>query len=127
MITGSAQAFPPGRSQKDFWDHFYARHTGEDRWVKKVFLAAGCSYRHAAVDPTIEDISGWSTGDRMSRYLDEALPLATTAASGALAAAGLRADDLGLLAVVSCTGYATPAWTSIWPRSWARRTRCNGC
>ena len=44
----------------------------------------------------------------MARYLEEALPLATSAAAEALAAAGIDPADLGLLAVVSCTGYATP-------------------
>ena len=108
LITGSGQAFPEGRSQLEYWDLFYGQHTGYDRWARTVFFGAGCSYRHAAVDPTVEDVSGWSTGARMARYLDEALPLAASAAIDALSAAGLSPGDLGLLAVVSCTGYATP-------------------
>jgi predicted naringenin-chalcone synthase len=60
------------------------------------------------VDPTQEDLSSWSTGRRMERYLDESVPLATDAVARALAAADLRPAEVGLLAVVSCTGYATP-------------------
>ena len=64
--------------------------------------------RHAAVNPVVEDASGWSTGARMRRYLVEALPLGKEAVAAALADAGLAAEDIGLFAVASCTGYATP-------------------
>jgi alkylresorcinol/alkylpyrone synthase len=108
VVCGSGRAFPAGRSQQDYWDHFYRSHAGQNRWARRVFLSAGCSFRHTAVDPTLEDISGWTTGRRMERYLGEALPLAATAAGDALRTAGLDVADLGLLAVVSCTGYVTP-------------------
>ncbi|WP_410050967.1 type III polyketide synthase [Acidiferrimicrobium sp. IK] len=108
MVTGSGQAFPAGRSQQEYWDGFYGPRAGDNRWTRAVFLGAGCGRRHTAVDPTVEDISGWSTGERMARYLAEALPLAAAAAGDALDGAGLAAGDLGLLAVVSCTGYTTP-------------------
>jgi len=64
--------------------------------------------RHSVVNPLLEDVSRWSTKARMDRYLIEALPLGKEAVAGALAAAGLSAADLGLFAVCSCTGYATP-------------------
>jgi len=32
--------------------------------------------RHPAFDPSKEDISSYSTGERMARYVDEAVPLA---------------------------------------------------
>ncbi len=108
VLTGSGQAFPPGKSQQEYWDGFYGPHTGHSRWARAVFLDAGCSRRHTAVDPTVEDISAWSTGQRMARYMEEALPLATRSATRALESSGLAVGDLGLLAVVSCTGYATP-------------------
>ena len=44
----------------------------------------------------------------MERYVQEALPLGKEAVAGALDAAGLAPGDVGLFAVVSCTGYATP-------------------
>jgi alkylresorcinol/alkylpyrone synthase len=108
VITGAGSAFPPARSQEALWDGFYAGRSGGDRWARRVFFSAGPTSRHVAVDPTVEDISAWSTGARMARYVDEALPLGQAAAGAALAAAGLAATDVGLLAVVTCTGYATP-------------------
>ena len=71
-------------------------------------MSTGVRQRHSVVDPTQEDLSSWSTGRRMERYLDESVPLATDAVARALAAADLRPAEVGLLAVVSCTGYATP-------------------
>jgi alkylresorcinol/alkylpyrone synthase len=108
VVTGAASAFPPARSQQDLWDQFYGPRSGHDKWFRRVFLSAGCTTRHVAVDPTREDISGWSTGARMGRYVEEAMPLGRAAAAGALSAAGLAAADVGLFAVVTCTGYATP-------------------
>jgi predicted naringenin-chalcone synthase len=108
LITGMGHAFPAGRTQQEYWDGFYGPRIGHNRWARKVFLSAGVSARHTAVDPTTEDISSTSTGERMGRYLEEALPLAAVAASKALQSAGLQASELGLLTVVSCTGYTTP-------------------
>jgi alkylresorcinol/alkylpyrone synthase len=108
FVTGTASAFPPERSQAELWSGYFGPRLDEDRWARRVFLNAGASTRHPAVDPTAEDISDWSTGARMERYLTEALPLGKSAMGGALAKAGLDASELGLFAVVSCTGYATP-------------------
>ena len=44
----------------------------------------------------------------MERYVQEALPLGKQAVAGALDAAGLAPGDVGLFAVATCTGYATP-------------------
>ena len=75
---------------------------------RRIFGGAGVARRHAAVNPLDEDVSGWTTGARMRRYAPEALPLGKDAVAAALADAGLRAEDVGLLTVVSCTGYVTP-------------------
>ena len=45
---------------------------------------------------------------RMGGYVQEALPLGKEAVAGALDAAGLAPGDVGLFAVATCTGYATP-------------------
>jgi alkylresorcinol/alkylpyrone synthase len=108
VITGAARATPPTRSQEDLWTGYFAAHFAGTRWAHRVFSAAGVDRRHPVVDPTTEDVSGWSTGARMERYLVEAVPLGRRAVSGALAEAGLAPADVGLFAVVSCTGYATP-------------------
>ena len=44
----------------------------------------------------------------MERYITEALPLGKQAVAGALDSAGLAPGDVGLFAVATCTGYATP-------------------
>ncbi|MDQ2727059.1 MAG: type III polyketide synthase [Actinomycetota bacterium] len=111
VITGAGQACPPSRSQEELWESFFGQHFAngkQDRWFKRAFFSTGVRHRHCAVDPTSEDLSAWSTGRRMARYVDEAVPLAARAVEGALEAAGVVAGDVGLLTVVSCTGYATP-------------------
>jgi alkylresorcinol/alkylpyrone synthase len=108
VITGAANACPPSRSQEQLWDGFFARHYQQDRWARRVFMWAGIRHRHSAVDPLQEDVSSWTTARRMERYQDEAVPLAADAVTRALAAANLSPAEVGLLAVVSCTGYATP-------------------
>lgn len=65
------------------WEGFYGPHTGNGRWARRVFLSAGVTSRHVAVDPTVEDISGWSTGARMVRYAAEAPDLAAAAGEAA--------------------------------------------
>jgi len=108
VITGAASACPPSRTQEELWDGFFAQHFGQSRWARRVFMATGVRRRHSVVDPTQEDVSGWTTGRRMERYVDESVPLTTDAVARALAAADRKPADIGLLAVVSCTGYATP-------------------
>ena len=108
VMTGAASACPPSRSQEQLWDGFFAGHYQQNRLARRVFSSAGVRHRHCAVDPLQEDVSSWSTGRRMARYIDEAVPLAADAVTRALAAADLSPGEVGLLAVVSCTGYATP-------------------
>lgn len=108
-IAGFGSALPGGGlEQSDIWEGCFARHFQGDRVAERVFLGAGVRRRHAAIDPLVEDISGWSTADRMRRYVSEALPLGKEAVDGALADAGVAPDEVGMFAVVSCTGYATP-------------------
>lgn len=108
-VTGSGSALPGAPiGQGETWDGFFARHCGGGPARERVFRGAGVLRRHAVVNPLVEDVSGWSTGERMRRYAIEALPLGKEAVGAALADAGLAAEDVGLFAVVSCTGYATP-------------------
>ena len=108
-ITGSGSAVPgAGVGQGEMWEGFYAQHSGAGRAGERVFHGSGVRRRHAVVSPLEEDVSGWSTGERMRRYAVEAQPLGAEAVAAALADAGVPAADVGLFAVVSCTGYATP-------------------
>ena len=109
VVTGMARALPgPPLDQTDMWAGRFAAQFVGDRAAERIFLGAGVRHRHAAVNPVGEDISGWSTGARMRRYLEEALPLGKEAVGAALADAGLRPEQVGQFTVVSCTGYATP-------------------
>jgi alkylresorcinol/alkylpyrone synthase len=109
VVTGMARALPgPPLDQSDIWAGHFAAHFAGDRVAERIFLGAGVRRRHAAVSPVAEDISGWSTGARMRRFLEEALPLGKDAVGAALADAGLRPEQVGQFTVVSCTGYATP-------------------
>jgi len=65
----------------------HGAHTRGQRWSRRIFLAAGVRQRHPAFDPSKEDISSYSTGERMARYVDEAVPLGREAVEGALDAA----------------------------------------
>ncbi|UWZ40140.1 type III polyketide synthase [Dactylosporangium roseum] len=102
--------FPGEMRQDEVWAGFFARHYNGSRrgLAKRIFANSGVVSRHGAVNPLVEDASGWSTARRMGRYLTEALPLGKDAVGSALNAAGLRPDEIGLFVVCSCTGYATP-------------------
>ena len=109
VITGIGSARPGHRvAQDELWTGFYAEHCGGGALRERVFRGAGVRWRHLAANPLVEDVSRWSTAERMRRYVTEALPLGKEAVGAALADAGLAAEDVGLFAVTTCTGYATP-------------------
>jgi alkylresorcinol/alkylpyrone synthase len=108
VVTGAGAALPAQLEQTAMWDGFFARHYEGVRAARRIFAASGVQRRHAVANPVDEDVSGWGTGARMARYLEEALPLGKQAVAGALDDAGLAPGDVGLFAVATCTGYATP-------------------
>jgi Predicted naringenin-chalcone synthase len=109
-VAGIGSAHPAPVHQDELWSGFFTTHYGgvQRALAKRLFANSGVATRHAAVNPLIEDVSGWSTERRMRRYLTEAMPLGKSAVADALAAAGVPAGDVGLFAVCSCTGYVTP-------------------
>ena len=108
VVTGVASALPATFDQDAVWDGYFARHYVGVGAARGIFASAGVRRRHAVANPMDADISGWGTGARMVRYVQEALPLGKQAVAGALDAAGLAPGDVGLFAVATCTGYATP-------------------
>ncbi|MGY1638625.1 type III polyketide synthase [Geodermatophilus sp. SYSU D00742] len=108
VVTGAGAALPTTIDQDAVWDGFFADHYAGLRAARRIFRSSGVRRRHAVANPLDEDLSGWSTGARMLRYVQEALPLGKQAVAGALDAAGLPPGDVGLFAVATCTGYATP-------------------
>jgi alkylresorcinol/alkylpyrone synthase len=108
VVTGAGAALPTTIEQEAVWDGFFAGHYAGVRAARRIFAASGVRRRHAVANPVDEDVSSWGTGARMQRYVQEALPLGKQAVAGALDAAGLPPGDVGLFAVATCTGYATP-------------------
>jgi alkylresorcinol/alkylpyrone synthase len=107
-IVGAGSAVPAVMRQDELWDGFFCQHYGDQPLARRIWASSGVRTRHGVVNPISEDVSDWTTGARMRRYLAEALPLGKEAVGAALADAGLDAADVGLFAVASCTGYATP-------------------
>jgi len=109
-IAGIGIALPGPMRQDELWDGFFARHYGgvQRALAQRIFANSGVVTRHGVVNPLLEDVSGWSTRDRMVRYLTEALPLGKDAIAGALDSAGVSPADIGMFLVCSCTGYVTP-------------------
>lgn len=110
VIAGIGTGLPPSAAQDALWEGFFKGHYagGARALAGRIFANSGVRTRQAAVNPLLEDVSGWSTERRMRRYQVEALPLGKEAVGRALTGAGVAADELGLFAVCSCTGYATP-------------------
>ena len=106
-IIGLGAALPGGPIAQDaLWDGFFARHHGGGRLAARIFRDAGVTHRQAVANPLADDdVTLWSTGDRMRRYATESVPLGKGAVAAALADAELTAEDVGLFAVASCTGY----------------------
>lgn len=107
-IAAIASAVPTTVSQAALWEDHYARLSGNDIAVRRLWHGAGVQTRHLAADPLAEDVSGWGTGARMNRFFAEAVPLAKQSVLEALAAARVDPSEVGMLAVVSCTGYGNP-------------------
>jgi predicted naringenin-chalcone synthase len=108
IVTGSGFAFPESATQEDLWAGFFKDHYNNSPIARRIFTTAGVRQRHAVANPIVEDVSGLTTAARMTRFLPEAMPLGKESISTALTQAGLDASDIGLFAVASCTGYATP-------------------
>ena len=107
-ITGRGWAVPAPMPQDALWDEFFSDHYGGSELAERIFARCGVQRRHGVADPREEDVSNWSTGERMRRFVAEAMPLGKEALSDCMADAGLAPVDVDALTVVSCTGYATP-------------------
>ena len=121
-ITGAGHALPAPMDQQALWDGFFRDHYADARIARKVWQSAAIRTRRGVVDPTQEDVSALGTAARMQRFLAEAMPLGKEAVAGALADAGLDPTDVGLLTVVSCTGYVTPGLDILLARDLGMRT-----
>jgi alkylresorcinol/alkylpyrone synthase len=108
-IAAVAGALPErSASQEELWEERFRDFYGADRAAGRLWTRCGVERRHGVIDPVGERVYEWGTEQRMRRFVEEALPLGRAAVESALERADLRPADIDLLAVVSCTGYATP-------------------
>jgi predicted naringenin-chalcone synthase len=108
-LQGVGTALPERTmTQEALWERYFDDYYAGNALARRIWLRSGVGRRYGAVHPIEDGVSEWGTGERMRRFVREAVPLGRQALERSLAAAGVRADELGLLVVVSCTGYATP-------------------
>jgi alkylresorcinol/alkylpyrone synthase len=107
-VAGLGSAFPPRASQEALWEEFFHQHHGGGRGAGLIWRRSGVRWRHGVAIPPGEDVSGWGTEARMRRFREDALPLAGAAVSACLRDASLEPSQVGLLALVTCTGYTAP-------------------
>ncbi len=118
-IVGLGTAHPERRYTKaDCWESFKAspwfdRLDRRARMVTELVLSRdnGIEARHLAVD-TLDKVFSIDSDTLHARFLAHAPPLASQAASRALADAGLQAADIDAVIVSTCTGYLCPALSS---------------
>jgi predicted naringenin-chalcone synthase len=108
VVVGRGWAVPPAIPQDALWSHFFTHHYRGSALAERIFARSGVVHRHGVADPRVEDLSWWGTAARMERFVAEALPLAKEAVTACLEDAELAPAAVDVLAVASCTGYATP-------------------
>ncbi|MBY0524763.1 MAG: type III polyketide synthase [Gemmataceae bacterium] len=84
------------------------RHMAYSRAILDDVLQQTKKSRSEFLPTSASDNCGPTTGMRMKRYLEHAVPLAVSAARKALAESGTSAVDLTHLVTVSCTGFQAP-------------------
>jgi alkylresorcinol/alkylpyrone synthase len=107
-VAGIGAALPTTRTQDELWDGFFRDHFEDRSIAERIFRNSGVDERHGVVDPLEEDVREWGTEQRMQRFMKEGLPLGVQAIEACLEDAGVDRSDVGLLSVVTCTGYGTP-------------------
>lgn len=107
-VAGIGAALPATRSQSELWDGFFREHFEDRTIADRIWHNAGVEQRHGVADPFEVDVREWTTERRMQQFQQDALPLGAEAIEACLADAGIDRSDVGLLSVVTCTGYGTP-------------------
>ena len=108
-LAGLGAALPPVYEQDQLWEDVFRWHFSRSRVAQRIFTGSDVRRRHSATDPAeFKAVADWSTAERMRRYSEIAPPLGLEAVRNALEDAGTDPDEIGLLAVATCTGYRTP-------------------
>jgi alkylresorcinol/alkylpyrone synthase len=119
VVTGFGSAVPEPMDQAGLWNDFFRDHYRGDPVAERIFASSAITMRHGVADPRLIDVSSWTTGRRMARFVDEAPRLGKAALGNALAAADLDPADVGMFTVASCTGYSTPGLDLVLARDMA--------
>jgi predicted naringenin-chalcone synthase len=120
-VAGIGSAVPMEARQDEAWDLFFSEHYEGSPVAERLWRRSGVERRHGVVVPWKEDVTGWGTEARMERFIEEARPLGADAVRNCLSRAGLAPDDVDVLTVVSCTGYASPGLDVLVARDLAMR------
>lgn len=122
-IVAIETAVPPTVLPQDAARELFARQPGLSRLAARLtataFDASGIERRHTVLDelatgeasPLLAPdgaIRAASTGTRNALYARHASPLAVEAARRALAAGGIRAEQVTHVVTASCTGFVSP-------------------
>ena len=103
-VVGAGHAVPAAVGQQELWDDFFDGHWAGNPLARKIWGMTGIETRHFVIDPrTEQDAVEWGTGARMSRYLEEAMPLGDQAIRQALAQSGIPAEEIGMFAPITET------------------------
>jgi predicted naringenin-chalcone synthase len=108
-ILGLATVVPPNRhSQWEIYERLVVPRIGSIRLVQAAFMGAEIDYRHSVLADEHFYAQAQSTEARNQVYMQHARPLGAEAIRRCLADAGLTAEDVDDLIIVSCTGLDTP-------------------
>jgi alkylresorcinol/alkylpyrone synthase len=108
-ILGLSTVVPPNRhTQQEIYERLVVPRIGEHRLVRAAFMGAQIDHRHSVLADEHFFTQEQSTEARNSAYMQFARPLGAEAIRLCLADAGLSAQDVDDLIVVSCTGLDTP-------------------
>jgi predicted naringenin-chalcone synthase len=105
---------PPLVKMADFVNLTAADEGGDT--VAQVIGNSAISTKGSAVNVLLEDPRRWPTEQRMSRSLFEARRLGGETISRAIGRAGLRPEDVGLLATVTTTTHSAPGLDALAPQ-----------
>lgn len=106
----------------DFYIHLLGTHgKRRERALRGIMNASGVAFRHLVAEPSFFE-SPKNTRERNDRYMEEALPLGERVIRRGLESAGIDADEISTLLVVSCTGFNIPGLDLLLARRLGMRT-----
>lgn len=77
--------------------------------IKRIYAKTCIDTRHMAMDPLSPDFDrNLTIRERMNRFLEHAAPLALDVSGRALVEAQIKAEDVGMLVLVTSTGFVAP-------------------